>query len=298
MQGGQTFEAAAPVDLSVAEQEALDSFEKGERGVKKGAAIAAVCAIGVLALGMGFGLGSSMGDRKILNRATLNAGELKGMFEPLSKQVSGLDAIVMPLDPSKVVWPAIENIPEDLRDVNAQMIFERLGQAPMPSTLTKNVAVSVDKINQLFRAARELRTGTLIEDKAELKDLEEGGWWSKQEFFAALYKPVDPKTPPLRYIPPAAKIVAVVGKPTQAESGKFFEIPIKSREGEEKAVPVQEILRLDKGQVVQGSKSNALTRYTERVNKVKALIKEVRPALEQVQKLLAQEAGRSLYFTL
>jgi len=284
--------AAAPqaVKLSAADEAALDSLETKAKGVKP-SLLAAVAGVTMCVAGfVGFGLGSNMKDRELIRVTKIEAATVRDRVIPLITQMEELANLLERMDPRKVDWQTVQALPDTLPGVDAAGILST--RVPLPAEITSDLGKAVADMDRLFKLTLDHKKFTLQRDKSELEALEKGDSWSNNQYFAAFFAAVDPNTPPLRYIPPDAQIVAIVGKPRLDDAGANNIIPVKFRNGESQDVPVQRLVMVKKNELMESGSANVLALYGKRVEELRVLVAAVRQYGAPLRDKLNAEANR------
>jgi hypothetical protein len=277
--------------LTADDEAALNAVEKGQKGVRPMflGAIASACA--VVAGVMGFMAGTGSIQRELLSNQAKEAVAVRDRMLPILQKFEELANVVEPMNPEKVDWQAVQAMPQDLPGVDAAGILST--RVPLPAEVMSSLGKAVADMNQLFQLAVDHRSLTLTRDKPELEAMEKGASFSSNQYFAAVYAPLDPKTPPLKYVPPEAQIVAVVDKPHPDEKGENNVIKVKYRGGQETEVPLQRIVIVPKTELFEGGRQNVLSLYKHRVEYMKLKIKTIRTYSANLKEKLNAEAARA-----
>lgn len=277
--------------LSAEDEAGLSAVEKGQKGVRPAFLIAISVAVGLIFATFGFVFGTGRIQHQLLDMQVKEAATVRDRMVPLIQKMEELANVVEPMNPGKIEWPSVSAMPEDLPGVDAAGILST--KVPLPAELTSTLGKAVADLNQLFLMAVEHRNLTLKRDKAELEAMEKGDSFSNNQYFAAVYTPVDPKTPPDRYIPPPAQVVAVTGKPHPDEKGETNVVPTKTRSGQTSDVPVQRLVILDKSELFESGRANVAGLYAKRVEAMQQKIKAIRMYSANLKDKLNAEASRS-----
>ncbi len=297
LQRGHYQEAAAPVDLSAAEQAALAEFEGKQQGVKMSLALTMTIVAALICFVFGFGIGDVRMQRRTINaRIDVSKMAKDAMSEPLAQYTRLHNAFgAMFRDPKKVNWEAIEALPTELPAIDGARILST--RPPLSKELVGLLARGITDLNRLFELVTTHRQLTLVRDKAELEGLENSSEFFANRYFAVMYEPLPAETKPIDYRPPKGAVVAVVGKPEPNEAQDDNMIPIKSRTGKEKSVSLTTLVLIDKNDMLS-TKENAQTLYEKRVEEIKALTKKIETYSKLLQDTLNSEAGASKVFSI
>lgn len=293
LQQGTFGVAAASVDLSAAEEDALASFEGRQRGIKPAQAIMGIIFFSGLCLVAGFAVGDIRSSRKMVNQQIQSSIEVKKRTQPIFTTLNQYRGLIESIgkSPREVQWDKIAMIPETLPSVDAGVLLST--PVPLNKDLTRMLTVAAGDFHELFTRLQELKTYTLGKDKAELKALATGNAWITNQRFAVTFTPRDPKTPSLEYIPPIGKVVAVKGKWELDEKGGFNVLPVQTREQEDaKMVRLQHIIIIDKNDLMSSGKSNVMSLYTKRVEHIKKIFLKISGYEKQLQELLNKQSAR------
>lgn len=278
-------------ELTLDDEAALNAVEKGQKGVRPVffGAVASACA--VVAGVMGFMAGTGSIQRELLSNQAKEAVVVRDRMLPILQKFEELANVVEPMSLDKVDWQAIQAMPQDLPGVDAAGILST--RVPLPAEVMSSLGKAVADMNQLFQLAVDHRSLTLARDKPELEAMEKGASFSSNQYFAAVYTPLDAKTPALKYVPPEAQIVAVVDKPHPDEKGENNVIKVKYRGGQETEVPLQRIVIVPKTELFEGGRQNVLSLYRHRVEYMKLKIKSIRTYASNLKEKLNAEAARA-----
>jgi len=284
--------ASAPVSvaLSAADEAALSSVEGKAKGVKPSLLVAVAGVTMAVTAFVAFGIGSNLKDNELIKYRKVEAATVRDRVAPLITQMEELANLIERMDPRKVDWQTVSALPETLPGVDAAGILTT--RVPLPAEITGDMGRAVADIDRLFKLTLDHRKFTLSRDKAELEALEKGDSWSNNLYFAAYFQPVDAKTPPLRYIPPDASMVAVVGKPRPSDDGQTNVVQVKFRSGETRDVPVQHIVLVKKGDLLESGSANVLALYSKRVEELRMLVGAIRQYGKGLRDKLNAEANR------
>ena len=284
--------ASAPISvaLSAADEAALNSVENKAKGVKPSLLVAVAGVTMAVTAFVAFGVGSNLKDNELIKYRKVEAANVRDRVTPLITQMEELANLIERMDPRKVDWQTVSALPETLPGVDAGGILTT--RVPLPAEITGDMGRAVADIDRLFKLTLEHRKFTLNRDRAELEALEKGDSWSNNLYFAAYFQPVDAKTPPLRYIPPDASMVAVVGKPRPSDDGQTNVVQVKFRSGETRDVPVQHIVLVKKGELLESGSANVLALYSKRVEELRMLVGSIRQYGKGLRDKLNAEANR------
>ncbi|MCA9538603.1 MAG: hypothetical protein KC620_06925 [Myxococcales bacterium] len=296
LQVGSYSQAAAPIDLSADEEAALNNYEHKQKGIKPGLAIGMTVAIGALTLAFGLLLGNSRQARKLVNVQVDASVRVRDNMQPLLDTLNQLRPIIKTMKSDEADWDKIKAIPAELPAVDAGRIMT--SPVPLDPDLNRMLGNMLVDLNALFQETTNHRSITLGRDRAELEAIAEGTEFSKNQYFAVLYQPNDPKTPPLAYIPPTGMIVAVTGRPHANEAGDDNVLPIVTREGKESEVSLTRVLTIKKEEFLESGRSNALTMYGKRVEDLKNRLTRIEQYEETFRKVLEEQAARSKVFSI
>ncbi len=293
-------EAAAPVDLSAAEEEALASFEGKQAGVRPIMAISMTLGAALITAVFGFAIGNNRSVRQRINQQIDASIMVKDRMLPVLERLNEVAPIIEALaaGKSKVDWAKNNAIPTDLPDVQGGFLLST--PVPLEQKLSKNMARAVADLQGLFLALNYHRTATMNRDKAELNALEKGDSFAQFQQYAVYSKPRDPKDPAVQKgIPPSGRVVALVGKAEARADGEGYAIPIRKRESEQpELVVVEGITLLPKTDLLGSGKANALTEYTRRVEDLKNRLDSIKPYRKALEEQLKMQASREKVFAL
>ena len=245
---------------------------------------------GLMCLVLGVTMGKSSVTNEFLDAQITETGMVRDRVVPLLDKMEELANVIERMDPRKVDWQAVQQMPADLPAIDAASILST--RVPLSPDVSGMLGKAVADLDGLFRISVDHRAFTLMRDKEELESLEKGDTFNNNQYFAAVFTPVDPKTPLLKWVPPNAQIVAVTSKPRLDASGENFVVPIRLRSGQEQEIPVQRILLVDKGELFHAGKANVLTAYSKRVEQMRARIGSVRMYASNLKNKLNAEASR------
>jgi hypothetical protein len=231
-----------------------------------------------------------MKDRELIRVTKIEAATVRDRVIPLITQMEELANLLERMDPRKVDWQTVQALPDTLPGVDAAGILST--RVPLPAEITSDLGKAVADMDRLFKLTLDHKKFTLQRDKSELEALEKGDSWSNNQYFAAFFAAVDPNTPPLRYIPPDAQIVAIVGKPRLDDAGANNIIPVKFRNGESQDVPVQRLVMVKKNELMESGSANVLALYGKRVEELRVLVAAVRQYGAPLRDKLNAEANR------
>ena len=289
LQRGQYSVATAPVDLSAEEEAALASFEGGQQGMKRSMAISLAVVVGVFTLVIGFTIGDSLTTRQLLNAQIDQAVMVRERLNPLLDQFESIAQVVERMAHDRVDWDRVEALPLELPGVEAGALLSV--NPPLPDAVTRLMGNAVVDLGDFFQLVLRHRDATLRRDQANLKAIEDGDAFSKQQYFAVIFRPLDPKTPVMGYIPPEGSIVAITGKPEPNEKGDDMLIGLRTRAGKDKTTSVRNIIRLNREDVV-GSKGSVMDLYTRRVQTLRQRMKVIRGYVPSLREQLQEAAAR------
>ncbi len=279
-------------ELSADDLASLDDVEKGQKGVRPIFLVAVAGVAAIVAATIGFVGGTGNIQRQLLDLQAKEAAAVRDRMVPILQKMEELANVVEPMSTDKgVEWSAVQAMPADLPGIDAAGILST--KVTLPADVMSPLGKAVADMNQLFQLAVDHRRLTLERDKPELEAMEKGTVFSSNQYFAAVYQPVDAKTPPLKYIPPPAQIVAVVDKPHPDEKGETNVVKIKYRNGQEVEVPLQRIVLVEKTELFEGGRQNVLSLYKQRVQYMKDKIKSIRTYSGNLKEKLNAEAARA-----
>ncbi|MCB9522212.1 MAG: hypothetical protein H6702_02380 [Myxococcales bacterium] len=296
LQQGAYRQAAKPVDLSAAEEEALQSFEGKQAGVKPVMAIALTLGVAALTLVFGFLLGNNRSVRQRINQQIEASVMVKERMLPILERINEvapvIEALYVYAKQGKVDWAKVNAIPTNLPDVQGGFLLST--PVPLEQNLARNMARAVTDLKGLFTALRDHRDTTMNVDKAELKALEKGDSFGQFQQYAIYAKPRDPKDPAVQKgVPPSGRVIALVGKAEKRADADGFAIPIRKRESEQpELVPVEDITLIPKTDLLGSGTTNAMTMYVKRVEDLKRRLDEIKPYRQALEEQLKQQAGR------
>ena len=278
--------------LTADDESALNDVEKGQKGVRPVFLVFIAGACAIIAGAVGFMGGTGNIQRELLHMQAMEAGTVRDRMVPILQKMEELANVVEPMSTDKgVEWQAVQAMPADLPGIDAAGILST--RVTLPGEVMSPLGKAVADINQLFQLAIDHRRLTLERDKSELEAMEKGSSFSSNQYFAGIFQPVDPKTLPLKYIPPQAQIVAVVDKPHPDEKGETNVVRIKYRNGQDLEVPLQRLVLVDKTELFEGGRQNVLSLYKQRVDFMKQKIKVIRTYSSNLKEKLNAEAARA-----
>ena len=286
---GDYQKAIPSVDLSADEEASLAQFEGKQRGIKRSFALAAVAVSGIVALAFGFFIGDTRVTRRLVNAQIDQAIQVKDRLTPILDLFDDMAGIVEGMNPQKVEWEKVRSLPEELPAIEAGALLSV--KPPLPEDLTGMLGTAVVDLKDFFQLVLRHRTSTLSRDKANLEAIENREDFYNNAYFAVRFEPVDPKTPPLKYIPPAGRIVAVRGKPRRNDKGDDNIIPVRTREGKDVDLALRKIIRLQREDVV-ASKGSVMDLYSRRVITLRSRVKAIRNYAIALRQRLDIEAAR------
>lgn len=276
--------------LSAEDEALLERADTSAKGMKPPIVGVIAAVSGLMCLVLGVTMGKSSVTNEFLDAQITETGMVRDRVVPLLDKMEELANVVERMDPRKVDWQAVQQMPTDLPAIDAASILST--RVPLSPDVSGMLGKAVADLDGLFRISVDHRAFTLMRDKDELESLEKGDTFNNNQYFAAVFTPVDPKTPLLKWVPPNAQIVAVTSKPHLDASGENFVVPVRLRSGQEQEIPVQRILLVDKGELFDAGKANVLTAYSKRVEQMRARIGSVRMYASNLKNKLNAEASR------
>lgn len=297
LQRGAYVEAAAPVDLSAQEQEALDSFEGQQRGIKRSLAITMTLVVGLITLGFGFFIGDVRSARRLVNAQIDESIKVKELMEPGLKRLGEVEKYIeaMAKNPGQVNWAAIDAIPKKLDGVSPSVTAARV---PLDKDLARMVGTAAVDFNMLFTMLLEHRNTTL-KRKAEIEALNKGeGFFTNTQFAIYSQPPADPTKPvPFTGRPPSGRVVALKGKPVKDDKGEYI-MPVRYRSAsDDKNVLLRGITLVPKTDLQASGSSNVLKLYQRRVENLVTQMKRIKVYEKTLRDVLDQQAGRTKVFS-
>lgn len=293
LQRGAYTSAAAPVDLSALEEEALASFEGQQRGMKRSLAITMTVVVALVTMAFGFFIGDVRSARRMVNAqidASIKVRDL--MKAPLSrlgeveKYIAGMAA-----KPTQVNWTAVEAIPEDIAGVSPSVVSSPV---PLDKDLSGMLGRAVVDLNHLFGLLLTHRRATLVRDKAEIEALTKGeGFFTNKQFAIFATPPADPTKPrPISAGPPRGRVVALMGAPVKNAKDEYI-MPVRYRgAADDKNVLLRGITIIPKTDLQTSGTSNVGKLYTKRVEELVLQMKKIKVYETALREKLESEAAR------
>ena len=290
-------EAAAPVDLSALEQDALASFEGQQRGMKRSLAITMTVVVSLVTLLFGFFIGDVRSSRRLVNaqiEASIKVRDL--MAQPL-KRLGEVEKYIeaMAKNPDQVNWAAIEAIPAKMEGVSPSVVASPV---PLEKDLARMLGTSVVDLNTLFTMLLEHKNTTL-KRKAEIEALNKGeGFFTNEQFAVYAAPPADPTKPrPLSAGPPRGRVVALMGPPVKDDNDEYM-MPVRYRTAnDDKNVSLRGITLVPKTDLQASGTSNVLKLYERRTEALLTQVKRIKTYEATLRDLLQQQAGREKVFS-
>jgi len=300
LQMGSYNEGVASINLTADEEEALKSFEGGQRGMRPRQAISLICVAAALALFFGFMLGDVRTSRKMINLQIEASVNLKMSMEPVLLAFDQLKPVISSLPNNEVDWGKIKRIPKDLPSIDGGLILS--APVPFEKDLARSLTNIVSELDLFFSAARTHRMATLVRDRKELEALSTGSAFDQYRAYAVTYESLPPRFRVVKEIakgwqPPFGKIYGVTGKPQLNPAKTDYLMPLADRGGKTTPVSLTKVLLLRKEELQTASKTNALTLYVQRVADLKVRMKRILDAEANFRAHLDEQASRDKVFS-
>lgn len=298
LQRGAYVEAAAPVDLSALEEEALASFEGQQRGMKRSLAITMTAVVGVVTLAFGFFIGDVRSARRMVNAQIDASIKIRDLMKAPLARLGEVEKYIaaMAAKPNEVNWQAVQAIPESIDGVSPSVAASPV---PLDKDMANMVGRAVVDLNHLFTLLLDHRMATLRRDKAEIEALAKGeGFFTNKQFAIYSTPPADPTKPrSLKGGPPKGRVVALMGKPSQDDKGEFI-MPVRYRgANDDKNVLVRGLTLVPKSDLQTSGTSNVVKLYTKRVEALVTQMKRIKVYETALREKLESEAGRDKVFS-
>ena len=300
---GKYREAAAPIDLSASEEEALSSFEGKQAGIKPVLAVTMTLVVGLLTAVFGFAIGNARSQREMINLQIESSAVVQGRMVPVLAKLNEIAPIIeaMAHNPKVVDFGKIEAIPRDLPNVQADGILST--PVPLQKDLSKQLMRAVGDLNLMF-AMLQMHRSTTMRDRAELESLAKGDSFAQYTHYAVFSKPPPvPKkgkqpAPAVQAGPKNGRVVALLGKPEANEEGVYV-IPMRRRESAKDAFgEVAGLTLIPKTDLLSSGKGNVQQTYENRVDDLKKQLKKINQYRKDLEERLKVQANREKVFSI
>ncbi|MBU1897594.1 hypothetical protein KKB55_07460, partial [Myxococcota bacterium] len=300
LQMGEYTQAAAPIDLSAAEEEALAAFEGKQAGMKLSMALSITGGVGLLMLVIGLSMGSVRNARKQINIQVEDSKIIAERMQPhvdelkmVSPIIQGL-AVSLRQNATAVDWDKMKYLPE-MKPVDAGMFTSRV---PLHPDLARVLNNAISDINKLSAMVNEHKRLTMEVDLAQLKALEQGDDWLKHQNFAVIFTPPEPVKKGKRFTAPPqnGKLAAIIGnKPQLNEEIDKYELLVLTRDDEKpRSVPLDSmVFGISQKDLVTSGGVNVMDLYVRRVRELNLQLGKIMEYQDTFTQVLKREANRS-----
>ena len=297
LQRGVYVEAAAPIDLSALEEDALASFEGQQRGMKRSLAVTMTIVVSLVTLFFGFFIGDVRSSRRLVNAQIDASMKVNDLMQPPLKKLGEVEKYIaaMAKNPTQVNWAAIEAIPKQMDGVSPSVVASPV---PLDKDLARMVGTAVVDLNTLYTMLLEHKNTTLRR-KAEIEALNKGeGFFTNKQFAVYAAPPADPTKPrPASAGPPRGRVVALMGKPVKDDKDEYI-MPVRYRTAnDDKNVLLRGITLVPKSDLQASGNSNVLKLYERRVESLLTQVKRIKTYEPSLRDLLQQQAAREKVFS-
>lgn len=292
LQRGVYVEAAAPIDLSALEEDALASFEGQQRGMKRSLAISMTIVVALVTMFFGFFIGDVRSSRRLVNAQIDASMKVNDLMQAPLKRLGEVEKYIeaMAKNPTQVNWAAIEAIPKQMDGVSPSVVASPV---PLNKELARMVGAAAVDLNTLYSALLEHKN-TTQRRKPEIEALNKGeGFFTNKQFAVYAAPPADPTKPrPASAGPPRGRVVALMGKPVKDDKDEYI-MPVRYRTAnDDKNVLLRGITLVPKSDLQASGTSNVLKLYERRVESLLAQVKRIKTYEATLRDLLQQQAAR------